>query len=135
MEFVILLVVTLIISIATTGVVIFSFRKPIKNIFMRIIGEEIAFVWTKFMTFALIVIGVASGVNIRKLERFIEPITEKNPRPDLTGEFWALEIYRTVISTLGGLAWALLLLFVVALIAFVIVKGRESKAGKKDTSQ
>jgi len=127
MEFFALLLVTLLIAIIVTLIVIISFRKPIKSIFSRIIGEEIAAVWQKFLTFALLVVGIASGVSIHKLEKFIAPITEKNPRPDLTLEFWALEIYRTIISSLGGLAWALLIFFVFALIAYVIVKGRERK--------
>ena len=129
MQFFGLLIVTLLISIIVTIIVIISFRKPIKIIFLRIIGEEIAAVWQKFLTFALFVVGISSGISIQKLERFIAPITEENPRPDLTPEFWALEIYRTVINSLGGLAWALLIFFVFALIAFVIVKGREKKVG------
>lgn len=39
----------------------------------------------------------------------------------------ALEVYRTVIQTLQGVAWALLLFFVVALIAHAIVRRRESR--------
>jgi len=106
-------------------IVIFSFKKPIHKIFRRIIGEEIADVWQKFLTFALFVVGIASGVSIRNLERFIAPVTENNPRPELSAESWALEVFRTMINSLGGLAWALLVFFLVALIAFVIVKGRE----------
>jgi hypothetical protein len=40
-----------------------------------------------------------------------------------------LEIYRTIIDTLGGLAWALLVFFIATLIAFVIVKRGEKKTG------
>jgi hypothetical protein len=40
----------------------------------------------------------------------------------LTNERWVLEVYRTVIETLQGLAWALLAFFICALIAFVIVR-------------
>jgi hypothetical protein len=45
----------------------------------------------------------------------------------LTAEAWTLEIYRTVIDTLQSLAWMLLLVFVFALIAFVIVRAFELK--------
>ncbi|MDP8205754.1 MAG: hypothetical protein P9L92_03740 [Candidatus Electryonea clarkiae] len=127
MEFFGLLFGTLFISALISYLVIFFFKKPVNMIMLRIIGEEIAYSWQKFLTFALFVVGVSSGVNIRKLERFIAPITENNPRPDLTPAFWGLEIYRTIISTLGGLAWALLIFFIVALISYVIVKGRERK--------
>jgi hypothetical protein len=108
--------------------VIFSFKKPIDSIFARIIGEEISAAWRKFLTFALFVVGIASGVNVWKLERFIAPEKEDMLRPALTAEFWGLEIYRTIISTLGGLAWALLVFFVATLIAFVVVKRGEKKA-------
>jgi len=129
MEFLLLLIVTLLIAVAVTLVVIFSFKKPIDSIFARIIGEEISVAWRKFLTFALFVVGVASGVNVWKLERFIAPEVEGTTRPELTAQFWGLEIYRTIIDTLGGLAWALLVFFIATLIAFVIVKRGERKAG------
>ena len=126
MEFLFLLFVTLAIAIGVSGLVIFFFRKSIKKIFLRILGEEIAIAWQKFLTFALLVVGVSSGVNIWKLEQFISPETEAIKRPVLTPEYWGLEIYRTIIETLGGMAWALLIFFLVALIAFVIVKKKEA---------
>jgi hypothetical protein len=128
MEFLLLLIVTLVIAVAVSLLVIFSFKKPIDSIFARIIGEEISAAWRKFLTFALFVVGIASGVNVWKLERFIAPEREDMLRPVLTAEFWGLEIYRTIISTLGGLAWALLVFFVATLIAFVVVKRGEKTA-------
>lgn len=128
MAFLALLIVTLVIAIIVSGIVIFSFRKPIDSIFARIIGEGISVAWRKFLMFALFVVGIASGVNIWKLERFIEPESRDAVRPALTPEFWGLEIYRTIIGTLGGLAWALLIFFVVGLIAFAIVKRKELPA-------
>ena len=127
MNFFALLFGTLLISVLVVLIVIRSFKHSINSILLRIIGEEIAIVWQKFLIFALLVVGIGSGVNVRKLERFIAPVTEENPLQELNLEFWVLEIYRTLISTLGGLAWALLIFFVFALIAFVIVKGRENK--------
>jgi len=128
MEFVLLLVVTLLIAIIVSALVIFFFRKPVDKIFMRIIGEEIATAWRKFLMFALFVVGVSSGVNIWRLEELIEPLAEGVIRPELSPERWGLEIYRTVLGTLGGLAWALLVFFMIALIAFVIVKRGEAKS-------
>jgi hypothetical protein len=127
MEFLLLLIVTLLIAIAVSLIVIFFFRKTLEKILLRIIGEDIAVAWKKFLIFALFVVGVSSGVSIWKLERFIQPETEGAVRPVLSAEFWGLEIYRTIIQTLGGMAWALLIFFVVALIAFVIVKKKEMR--------
>ncbi len=127
MEFLLLLIVTLLIAVAVSLTVIFFFRKTVETIFLRIIGEDIAIAWKKFLIFALFVVGVSSGVSIRKLELFIQPETAGVVRPVLNAEFWGLEIYRTIIQTLGGMAWALLVFFLVALIAFVIVKKKEAK--------
>ncbi|MCK4573456.1 MAG: hypothetical protein KAU36_03750 [candidate division Zixibacteria bacterium] len=127
MEFLLLLVVTLVIALIVSGLVVMFFRNPIDKIFARIIGEEISVAWRKFLTFALFVIGVSSGVNIWKLERFV-PTSGEDVQPlVLTAETWGLEIYRTIIHTLGGLAWALLVFFVVSLIAFVMIKRGEAK--------
>mgnify|MGYP001116312965 CR=1 FL=1 len=128
MGFVLLLIITLVIAIAVSGLVVLFFRKPIDKIFARIIGEEISIAWRKFLTFALFVVGISSGVNIWKLEQFVSPAIEPAQRPVLSAQFWALEIYRTIIGTLGGLAWALLVFFVVALIAFALVRRKEQKA-------
>ena len=127
MEFLLLLIVTLAIAVLVSGLVIFFFRKPVGKILNRIIGEDISVAWRKFLTFALFVVGISSGVNLYKLEQFVLPATETMQRPELTPEYWGLEIYRTIIGTLGGMAWALLLFFVVALVAFVLVKRKEAK--------
>lgn len=126
MQFLLLLLVTLIIAVVVSGSVVFFFRDPVDRIFARIIGEDISVAWRKFLTFALFVVGISSGVKIYKLEQFVRPEIEGSPRPLLTPEYWGLEIYRTIIDTLGGMAWALLIFFIFALVAFVIVKVRES---------
>ncbi len=49
---------------------------------------------------------------------------------ELTQERWVLEIYRTIIETLQGLAWMMLVFFMVALLAYVIVRWAEIKHQK-----
>ena len=49
---------------------------------------------------------------------------------ELTQERWVLEIYRTIIETLQGLAWMMLVFFMVSLIAYVIVRWSEVKYQK-----
>ena len=48
----------------------------------------------------------------------------------LNADRWLLELYRTVIATLQSTAWMLLVVFAVALIAVVIVRGQELKHGR-----
>lgn len=128
MEFILLLVVTLAIAILVSLLVVILFKKSVNRIFERIIGEEIYLAWSKFLVFAIFVVGVSSGVRIRKLEEFIKPESENFTRPVLNAQYWGLEIYRTIIDTLGGIAWALLIFFIAALVAYAITKRRETRA-------
>jgi len=127
MEFILLLVVTLAIAVLVSLLVVIFFKKSVNRIFERIIGEEIYHAWSKFLIFAIFVVGVSSGVRIRKLEEFIKPETENFTRPVLNAQYWGLEIYRTIIDTLGGIAWALLIFFIIALMAYAIIRLQETK--------
>ena len=127
MDFLLLLLTTLVVSSVVTLLVILFFRKPIDKMLLRVIGDDVARSWRKFLTFALLVVGISSGVDVWRLERFIQPDKESGAVLALTPEQWGLEIYRAVIQSLGGLAWALLVFFLVSLVAFVIVKRGEMK--------
>ena len=133
--FVVLLAITLGVSLAVAGLVVYFFRTPIRQILDRIIGESIAEGWQKFLVFALYVVGVSSGVQIWKLEQYLHGQPE-GPKGELRvlrldGPSIALEVYRTIIQVLQGLAWALLVFFVVALVAFAIVRRGEPRPGAK----
>jgi hypothetical protein len=103
------------------------FKKPVKQILNRLINEDISVAWAKYMTFAIFVTGISGGVRVWELERYVFPQGEDKVIMELTGERLFLELYRTIIGTLQSVAWMLLVFFVVALVAFVIVKGRELK--------
>jgi hypothetical protein len=130
--FLVLLALTLGVALATSALVVFFFNRPIRQILDRIIGESIAAGWHRFLLFAIFVVGVSSGVQIWKLEQYVHP-EQMGPGGaervlPLDAPSIGLEIYRTIIQTLQGVAWALLVFFVVALIAFAIVRRGEAKA-------
>ena len=131
--FVTLLLVTLLVSLGTAALVVGFFRAPIGQILDRIIGEHIAEGWKKFLVFALFVVGVSNGVQFWKLEQYLRPVPAGPgglTRPlALTAGAIALEVYRTVILVLQGLAWALLLFFTIALVAFAILRRGEIRPG------
>ncbi len=114
-------VVALIVSTASALI----FRAPISGILRRLIQEDVYRSWERYLYFALYVVGISSGVRIWQLERYINPNyynNANNAAIALTLERWVLEIYSTVISTLQGIAWMLLVFFMAALAAFVLVK-------------
>ncbi|MBS4027143.1 MAG: hypothetical protein KGZ58_00780 [Ignavibacteriales bacterium] len=103
------------------------FRNPIDSILKRLIAEEIYVSWSKYIKFAIYVVGVSGGVRVWDLEKYITPQSEKKEIIQLTNERWILEIYRTIIETMQAVAWMLLIFFIFALLAFVVVKGLEMR--------
>jgi hypothetical protein len=126
-----LLLVTLVLAVATSAMVAYAFSKPIENILKRIVADEISAAWHKYLHFAILVVGTSAGVRINELERYITPPEWVKDAHilELTTERWVLELYRTIIETLQGIAWMLLVFFVFALVAYVIVRFAEIKRG------
>ena len=122
--FLALLLVTLLIALAVSLLVARAFSGPVDRILQRIIADEISNAWLKYLKFAILVVGVSAGVRIYELEKYISPMRwDKDAKVlQLTDERWVLEIDRTIIETLQGIAWMLLVFFVFALIAYVIVR-------------
>jgi len=121
--FITLLAVTFVISAAVSSIVVRMFAKPIDGILQRIISDPISQAWVKYVKFAVYVVGISSGVRIFELERYITPGQFKDAQVlVLTRDRWVLEVYRTIIESLQGIAWLLLVFFAVALVAFVIVR-------------
>lgn len=125
--FLTLLLVTFLIALLTAALVARMFDKPVDAILRRIIGEEIAAAWVRYVKFAVYVVGISGGVRVWELERYISPRHKDEQILVLNADRWVLEVYRTIIGTLQSIAWMLLLFFAVALIAFVIVKAREAR--------
>ena len=127
--FLLLLLVTLAIAFAVSALVARGFTQPLDRILKRIIDDDISSAWLKYLKFAILVVGVSAGVRIHELEKYITPFRfDKDQRIiELTLDRWVLELYRTVIDTLQGIAWMLLVFFVFALIAYVIVRLSEMK--------
>ena len=118
-----LLLVTFLIAFVVSGIIVRMFDRPIDRILRRIIADDISQGWLKYLKFAIYVVGISSGVRIWSLERYITPQQfERAEVIKLTNDRWVLEVYGTVIGTLQGIAWLLLVFFIFALIAFVIIR-------------
>jgi hypothetical protein len=132
--FLTLLIVTFIIAVAASAFVVRLFDQPIASIMRRIIAEDLSAAWHRYITFAMFVAGISGGVRIWELERYITPsVAPKGERGEilaLNSDRWVLEVYRTVIGTFQSIVWMLLVVFVFALLAFVVVRGFEIRQGR-----
>jgi len=122
-----LLLVSLIESFVICAIIAFVFKKPVSRIMQRLVADDIYNAWTKYITFAIYVVGISGGTRLWDLEKYINPSGKDNIVLELTQNRWILEIYHTVIATLQSIAWMLLVFFLFALIAYVIVRGFEGK--------
>lgn len=125
--FLTLLVVTFAIALVTSLVVVRLFRVPIRAILDRVVSVELSGAWHRYLDFAVVVVGVSGGVRIWELEKYITARAKDMKPVVLNSDRWVLEVYRTLIGTLQSAAWLLLVFFVFALIAYVIVRGFELK--------
>ncbi len=126
--FITLLVATFLIAFVVSTIAVLFFSSPINKILDRIISDQISRAWSKYLKFAIYVTGISSGVRIWNLEKYItKPQYSNSEIVQLTTERWVLEVYRTIIETLQGVAWMLLAFFICALIAYVIVRVFEMK--------
>lgn len=130
--FILLLVITLVVSLAISIAVMQAFAKPLAAILQRIIADAISAAWLKYLKFAILVVGISSGVRVREFEKYIVPSRwDKDAKVvEFTLERWVLELYQTAIGALQGIAWMLLVFFMFALVAYVIVRIAETRLGE-----
>ena len=130
--FVWLLIVTLAVSAAVCFLVARIFDKPIGNILARLVSGELGSAWHRYITFAIYVVGISGGVRIWALEQYVTPRAKDEEIIELNTARWVLEVYRTIIETLQGIAWMLLVFFIFALIAYAILRGFELRHARKE---
>ena len=122
--FVALLVASFVLALVMSATVAWLFAKPIDGILHRFIGDRISATLSKYLRFATVVVGISAGTRVRPLEEYIAApsYNKAELRAALTQEFWALELYRTFVATLQGIALMFFVVAVVAIIALVIVR-------------
>lgn len=112
--------------------VVAAFTRPVDRILKRVVPVDISSAWTRYLQFAIYVVGVGGGVRIWEFEKYLTPVDPYRQVIALTADRWTLEIYGTIIGTLQSTAMVLLVFFVFALIAVVIVRGLESRSAKAE---
>jgi hypothetical protein len=122
--FVALLAASFVLALIMSATVAWLFARPIDGILHRFVGDRISATLSKYLRFATVVVGISAGTRVRPLEEYIAApsYNKADLRAALTQEFWALELYRTFVATLQGIALMFFVVAVVAIIALVIVR-------------
>ena len=126
--FLLLLFASFVVALAVSFAVMWLFTKPIDKVLHRIIADEISAAWSKYMKFAILVVGVSAGVQPHDLEKYINSALGGRETAPVGFDRWIFELYRAGIETLQGITWLLLVFFVFALIAYVIVRLGEMRS-------
>ena len=129
--FLTLLLVIFLIAVATSTLAALLFSRPVKKILDRLVSEELGATWRRYILFAVYVVGISGGVRVWDLEKYITPRAKEETPIALNFDRWVLEIYKTVIGTLQSVAWMLLIFFLFALLAYVVVRGFELRNANK----
>lgn len=128
--FLTLLLITFLIAAATSTLVAALFSRPVKKILDHLVSEELGATWRRYILFAVYVVGISGGVRVWDLEKYITPRAKEEVPIALNYDRWILEIYKTVVGTLQSVAWMLLVFFLFALLAYVVVRGFELRRSK-----
>ena len=127
--FLTLLAVTFAVAVLVSGVVAKLFDRPLRQILSRLVQEDLSTAWHRYLIFAIYVVGIGGGVRVASLQRYIYPAADKGPALLLNADRWTLEIFETVMGALQSVAWMLLVVFLFALVAYVVVRGLEVRRG------
>ena len=131
-----LLLTTFLVAFAVASLVVFLFNKPIERILRQVLPAELSPAWATYLRFAIYVVGIGGGVRVWDLEKYMIAQDPYKVIVELTSERWLLELYQTIIGTLQSTTILLLVFFVFALIAVVIVRlfePRTPKTGQPST--
>ena len=100
-------------------------REAIDVILRRFVVDPVVRAgFEKYIRFAIVVVGISGGTRVKPLQEYISAADYNKPAllAALTQEFWALELYRTVIGALEGVAGLLLVCIFLALIAPLVLR-------------
>jgi hypothetical protein len=116
--FVTLFFVSFLLALAVSAIVAWISKEAIENVLNRYFASHISAAMSKYLRFAVVVVGVAMGTRIQVLEDYISAssVTKESMDASLTPAVWAVELYRTAMSTLAGILWlSLVFAFLVAI--------------------
>lgn len=124
-----LFLVTFVLAAGLAAGVAWLSKDPIEVLLHRFLAAHISVALSKYLRFAIVVVGTASGTRVAALEEYIGATSYNKTAMTaaLTQETWVLELYRTVVATLEGIVWLLLVVAFFVLLAILIIRKANMK--------
>ena len=110
---IVLLTLVFLASTAVSACAVLLFSRLIERVFYRLLNEDLAAAWSVYSRFALFVAALVSGLRLEQIEAVVAP--GAGARAPITAGKCLLEVVRAMAGALSGAAWALLVIFGVAL--------------------
>ncbi|MBK7868558.1 MAG: hypothetical protein IPJ75_17060 [Ignavibacteriales bacterium] len=79
-----LLIFNFLVALLTCGIIAYFFKKPLDTIFQRLIKEDIYIAWSRYILFAIFVVGISGGVRIWELEKYLNTNEKLEPTSTLS---------------------------------------------------
>jgi hypothetical protein len=122
--FVVLFLATFLLALAISATIAWASKEPIESILRHFVAPHLSAAFAKYFQLALVLVGVTAGTRVRALQDYISA-PEYNKRDllaQLTQEFWVMELYRTVVSTIEGILWLVFLFALIVLGVVIIIR-------------
>jgi hypothetical protein len=116
--------VSLVLAFAISAIVAWASKDVIEGILHRFLADKIGTAISKYLRFAIVIAGISDGTRAGILRDFIytPSINRDALSAQLTQEFWALELYRTVIGSLEGILRLMLIFSLGTIVAIVLIR-------------
>ena len=98
-------------------------RDVIEAVMNRFVSRQLSVAIAKYLGFAIMVVGVSSGSRVRLLEDYngAPAWNREAVAAQASQEFWVSALYHTIIDSLEGIAWMLIIVALVLLAAHLIM--------------
>jgi len=121
--------VTVLVSVA----VVRFFDTAVYKILLRVLGQDLADAWRRYISFVIFVAGVSGGVRPWNLEQYLPPTAGKgSSQLEITGARWLLELWNALTETLRSIALIMLLFFLCSMMAYVIARSLEVRRAREE---
>ena len=123
--FVTLFLASFLLALALSVTIAWISREAIDAVLRRFVADSVVRRgFEKYIRFAIVVLGISGGTRVKPLQEYISAAEYNKAalQAALTQEFWAIELYRTVLGTLESVAGLLLLCIFLTLIAPAVLR-------------